>query len=75
MINELNVNHKLGTIWIRLNNDNPINEEIMRNMNNSCNNVYWIVVNDNNNSVDNMVHDQIKQLVRQSTVMRFGLSF
>ena len=42
---------------------------------NSCNNVYWIEVDDYNDSVDNMVHDQIKQLVRQSTVMTFILTF
>ena len=75
MINELNVNHKVGGIYIKLSNDNPINGEIIRMINNSCNNVYWIKVFDYKNSVDNMVHDQIKQLVRQSTVMEFRLSF
>jgi len=65
MINELNANKKVGMIWIRLNNNNnPINEEIIRNMNNNCNNMYRIAVWDHNDSVDNMVHDQIKQLVR-----------
>jgi len=57
MINELNVNHKVGTILIKLRNDNPINEEIVRMMTNSCNNVYWIVICDYNDSVDNMVHN------------------
>jgi len=40
MINEINVNHKVGTIIIGLNNFSPINQEIIRNMINSCNNVY-----------------------------------
>ena len=34
-----------------------------------------IVVCDDNDSVDNSVHDQIKQLVRQSVLMRFRLKF
>jgi len=60
IIDELNVNHKVGRIMIRLDNINPINEEIIRMMTNSCNNVYDINVIDLNNSIDNMVHDQIK---------------
>ena len=73
MINQLNVNHKVGRIWITLRNNNPINEEIIRMINNNYNNVYGIDVRDWNDSVDNMVHDQIKQLVRQSVVMKFSL--
>ena len=42
---------------------------------NSCKNVYHIGVTDDNNWVDNMVHDQIKQLVRQSVLMMFRLGF
>jgi len=42
MINELNVNQKVGIIWITLSNDNPINEEIIRMMTNRYNNVYYI---------------------------------
>jgi len=76
MINEMNVNHKVGGISIRFSkNNNPINKEILRMMNNSYNNVYWIDVRDDNNSVDNIIHDQIKQLVRQSVVMIFNLRF
>jgi len=70
-INELNVNQKVGTILIRNRNQN--NEEIIRIMINSYHNVYHILVCDYNNSVDNSIHDLIKQLVRQSTLMRFSL--
>ena len=44
MINELNVNQKVGIIQIRLDNNNPINEEIIRMMVNNYNNVYEIYV-------------------------------
>ena len=60
MINELNVNHKVGIIGIILRNSNPINDEIIRMMINNYKNVYYISVYDENDSVDNMVHDQIK---------------
>jgi len=60
MINELNVNQKVRRIVIRLNNNNPINEESIRNMVNNYNNVYSISVRDENDLLDNMVHDQIK---------------
>ena len=73
MINELNVNQKVIVIVIRLNDNNPINDEIIRIMIDSCNNVYSIDLCDNNDSVDNMVHDQIKQLLKQSIVMEFTL--
>ena len=57
MVNELNVNQKVGRIWIKLDNDNQINDEIIRMIINSCNNVYYISIRDDNDSVDNMVHD------------------
>jgi len=61
MINELNVNQKVGTISIRVsNNGNIINEEIIRMMTNRYKNIYGIMIHDYNDSVDNMVHDEIK---------------
>ena len=60
MINELNVNQKVGIVFIRLYNDNPINEEIIRMTINSCNNVYAIYVYDCTDSIDNNIHDLIK---------------
>jgi len=38
-------------------------------------NVYWIDINDRTDSVDNSIHNSIKQLVRQSIVMLFILYF
>jgi len=39
------------------------------------NNLYYIWISDNSNSVDNKLHDLLKQLVRQPMVMRFRLIF
>jgi len=57
MINELNVNHKVGEISITLSNNNPINEEIIRMMISNYDNVYSILVYDYNDSIDNNIHD------------------
>ena len=57
MINELNINQKVGEIAIKLNNNNPINEEMIRMMISNYNNVYRICLYDSNNSVDNSIHD------------------
>ena len=38
-------------------------------------NLYWIYIHDNSNSVDNKIHDALKQLVTQSIVMKFGIAF
>jgi len=57
MINELNVNHKVGGIRIKLRNNNPINEEIIRIIINNYDNVYSILVYDYNDSIDNNIHD------------------
>jgi len=57
MVNELNVNQKVGRICIGLSNDNPINEEIIRMVIDSCHNLYDIYVEDKNDSVDNIMHN------------------
>ena len=60
MINELNVNQKVGEISIRLNHYNLINEQTIRMMINNYNNVYSISIVDRNDSIDNGIHDSIK---------------
>ena len=74
MINELNVNYKVGRILIKLNKNNPINEEIIRNMINRYKNVYCIVVLDRSESINNSIHYQIKQLLIKSIVIGFGFT-
>jgi len=61
MIDELNVNQKVGQIFIKISNENPIDIEIIRMMiNNKYHNLYWIWILDCNNSMDNNIHDAIK---------------
>ena len=60
MIDELNVNQKVGEIGIGISNTNPINEQIIRIMINNYKNVYNIYVIDITDSVDNSIHNLIK---------------
>ena len=47
MIDELDVNQKVGIIRIEINNNNnPINTQIIQNMVNNYDNVYWIRIFD-----------------------------
>jgi len=59
----LNVNHKVGRIRIRLKNDNPINDTIIRVIMNRCHNIYCIEVYDHNDLIDSSIHHQIQQLL------------
>ena len=52
MIDTLNANTNVGTVYIRLNSSNKWNSEIVRLMINRFTNVYDIYVSDWNNSVD-----------------------
>ena len=60
---------------IELRDSNKWNEEIGRRIVDNYQYVYAISIDDKNNSIDNGMHDLIKQLVTQSIVMIFGLYF
>jgi len=76
VIDELNVNDKVGEIHIKLNQSiEKINRQIIKTMINRYHNVYSIGIYDQNDIVNNDIHEQIKQLVDQSTVLRFALLF
>ena len=53
MINDLDVNNKVTTILVQIKDENPINYEIMMKMVNKYRNIYWIVVYDWSDLVDN----------------------
>lgn len=71
MIDRLDINQKVGRIFIKISPNNPINAEIMRTILNNYNNIYRIDIQDGNGSVDNVVHGLIKQLVMKSVLVRF----
>ena len=76
MINKFSINHKVGWIRIRLNNNcNEFNQQTLRIMIKNYQNLYKIVLFDNSGSVDIDIYNQIKQLLKQSTVLEFTLCF
>ena len=60
VIDELNINHKVEEIGIRINGKNGVNQELMTKMVNNYRNVCDIQVFDWLDSVDTNIHDQIK---------------
>ena len=74
MVNQMKVNHKVAKLWISIDKGNMIDKEIMQKMIERYDGLYEINVNDCLDQVDS-VHDQIKQLVRQSTLLSFQLVF
>ena len=64
MVDELNVNYRVGHISIGFHSDNVINEEIIRIMIKRYQNVYSIYVNNKDNLINSNIHDLIKQLVK-----------
>jgi len=59
-IDRLNVNDKVGTVAIRIDDNNPMNREIIEMMIDNYKNVYCISICDSNDLVDNGIHDSIK---------------
>ena len=59
MIDELDVNHKVGSIYIKLIQDNPINTEILKTMTRRYQNAYNVGIKDYSDNIDNDVHSQL----------------
>ena len=75
MIDELDVNHKVGSIYIKLIQDNPINTEILKTMTRRYQNAYNVGIKDYSDNIDNDVHSQLMQMVDNSKLLVFGLYF
>ena len=76
MIDELGVNHKVGEVYFSLNNNtNKFNADLIMKMNSNYRNLWYIYIYDYNNQVDNNIHDQLKTMVTNSTVLQFYLYF
>jgi len=60
MIEQFEVDKKVGRIDIRLHNDNGWNEEVLLKMIEKYKNVYLIYLGDWNNVVDNRMHGLVQ---------------
>ena len=75
MIDELGVHHKVGKVHFKLNDSNKLNADLIMKMNSNYRNLWCIYIDDHNNQVDNNIHDQLKTMVTNSTVLQFYLYF
>jgi len=60
MIDELDIDHKVGFLEIDIISSNPLNEEIIRMVANRYHNIYRFDVYDHNDLVNDMIHEPIK---------------
>ena len=75
MIDRLNVNHKVGWIRIRMNQDNPINQQMIRMMNERYQNINELIIYDENESIDDSVYQEWIAMIEEKTLLRFGIVF
>ena len=75
MIDELGANDKVGIAVLELYDSNKLNADLIMKMNSNYHNLWDISIDDDNNQVDNNIHDQLKIMVTNSTVLKFYLIF
>jgi len=59
MIDQLQINHKVTNLVVRLRKDNPIDCQLIQTIANKCNNLYTIEIYDHSESIDMAVHNSI----------------
>lgn len=53
------MNNKVGWVTIKLSNNNVINDQVIKLINNKYQNIYGVIVQDENNDVDSRLHGLI----------------
>ena len=75
MIESVGVEHKVGEIWVRLNNYNPFSSELFEAVNKRFKNLYDIKMVDYLDNIDKETHDGFKRIAREKRLFRFELAF
>lgn len=73
MVDQLNINHKVSMVGIRVSNNNPLDNELLTKIFDRYDKAHAIVIDDYSNQVDIHVHDQLKLLTEGLTVLQFQL--
>jgi len=60
MIDQLDVNHKVGILKFAISNDNPFDSELLAKMAKNYRNVYHIYILDRCNYLKSEIHDQLR---------------
>jgi len=75
MVDQLNVNHKVWWIDIRIDDNNQNDIELINELNDRYINLSYVFIYDELNQVNNNIHNSIKTLVRNKIMMGFYLGF
>ena len=75
MIRQLNVNHKVVVVAIRLDINNPNSKQSLINIINRYDNLDYIQIYDRLDQIDSEMHDLLKMIINKSTLLCFKLVF
>ena len=75
MVQQLDVNHRVGKLILYFNDSSKFNGEMVRVIMEKYHNIYHIEINDWSNSLDKKVYESIKELLAKSTLTVFELWF
>ena len=64
MIDQLNVNHRVGRIDVRIRNSNPIDIQLLEKIRSNCHNLYFICIGDYYDQVKNDMHNVLKSIAQ-----------
>ena len=68
-------NDKVGEIWIGLKDHNPITNEVIEWINRKYRNVYGIRIVDVSDRLDKEMHNRLKKIAEEKTLIYFRLEF
>ena len=75
MVDRLNVNHKVGKIWITMEQYNLFDEEMIRMMNEKWTNIYGLGIIDSTGLINTSIYQQLIEIVKQKTLLIFVMRF
>ena len=73
MIDELDVNDRVGKLAIKLGYNNPVDSSLIRMISDRFTNLYYVHIKDQNDMIENTIHNQFVLLIKKKTLLRFKL--
>jgi len=66
MIDDLDTNHRVGSLKMKISNENPINGELINGMVGKYSNLYSIEIDDRSSEINNDIHTPITNLLAKA---------
>ena len=63
IIDEIQVNHKVGEVWIEINDENPFSVDFIESINKRYKNLYHIWIIDKSLNINQEIHNGLKKLI------------